>query len=100
MVQKVDFPHSQSLCSQNRLPAHDSHKLSMTCAANFTFLAGWTILAALGYFSRDRAGADGLAANLSLIAFTQKGLDESWKLSPIQSLVGSGVLLDCLSTPW
>ncbi|PSB29088.1 hypothetical protein C7B82_12295 [Stenomitos frigidus ULC18] len=44
-VRKVDFLHSKSLCSQNRLPANDSHKLSMTCAANFTFLAGWAILA-------------------------------------------------------
>jgi len=50
-VRKADFLHAQSLCSQNRLPAHDSHKLSMTCAANLTFLAGWAILAFYGRVS-------------------------------------------------
>lgn len=50
-VQKVNVWRAKSLCSPNRLPAHDSHKLAMTCAAHLTVLAGWAILAFYGRVS-------------------------------------------------
>ena len=45
IVRKVDFLHSQRLCSPNSVPDPYLHKLSIVYAANFTFWAGWAILA-------------------------------------------------------